>query len=91
MGTILPFLPCSAPEIQVPLCFQTTVISEAHFETKAREQMTSIKYMSSNETAASKQAMKPLTSVTASHRNKVPLDTVYQRAKHGQGVVEEKK
>lgn len=41
---ILPFLPCSAPEIHVPLCFQTTVISEPSFETKAREMITS-KYM----------------------------------------------
>lgn len=91
MGTILPLLPCSAPEIHVPLCFQTAVIAEPCFEIKAREQLTSIKYMSSNETAASKRAMKPLTSVTASHRNQVPLDTVYQCAQHSQGVVEEKK
>jgi len=65
------------------------VTPEPSFEIKARNKMTSEKHvMSSAAPAASKHTMKRLTSVTASHQNHVPLDTLYQRVKLGQGVEE---
>lgn len=76
---ILPFLPCSAPEIHVPFCFQTTVIPELSLEIKAREKMTSKSacYVLNEDCSfKAKEAMKHLTSVTASHQNPVLLDHI---------------
>lgn len=71
------------------LCFEATVISKFSLEIEARE-ITSEKSMLCPQARLhfkAKQAMKQHTSVTASHQNQAPLDTVYQRAKLGQGQI----